>query len=44
MNDTYVYLYDDDKCDIEISSDDCWESTDDLKNITGHAHIYRKAI
>ena len=31
MNDTYVYLYDDDKCDIEISSDDCWDSTDDLK-------------
>ena len=28
MNDTEVYLYDNDKSDIEISSDDCWESTD----------------
>ena len=28
MSDTGVYLYDNDKSDIEISSDDCWESTD----------------
>ena len=25
MSDTEVYLYDNDKSDIEISSDDCWE-------------------
>ena len=28
MSDIEVYLYDNDKSDIEISSDDCWESTD----------------
>ena len=28
MSDTEVYLYDNDKSDIEISNDDCWESTD----------------
>ena len=28
MSNTEVYLYDNDKSDIEISSDDCWESTD----------------
>ena len=28
MSDTEVYLYDNDKSSIEISSDDCWESTD----------------
>ena len=33
MSDTEVYLYDNDKSDIEISSDDCWESTDS-KNIS----------
>ena len=31
MSDTEDYLYDNDKSDIEISSDDCWESTDYLK-------------
>ena len=28
MSDTEVYLYDNDKSDIEIRSNDCWESTD----------------
>ena len=28
MSDTEVYLSDNDKSDIEISSDDGWESTD----------------
>ena len=42
MSDTEVYLSDNDKSDIEISSDDGWESTD-LKFNTRHAHSYKTA-
>ena len=34
MSDTEVYLSDNDKSDIEISSDDGWESTPDMPTVT----------